>query len=348
MQKTKYIQIYEKYRNDITNGNYEYGSFLPSKRVTADDFSVSLVSVEHAYDLLIEEGYINPIQRKGYQIIYQKEDFFPIEEVETFHNAEIMIEPDLFPFSVYAKAIRKVLSEYGDELLVKRENQGLLELREAITKYLARSRNIHVQPDQIVIVPGAERAYSLIVAMLGRSRIYGIESPSYQKIQAMYQSEGVRIDLLKMGKKGILSKELQRTPASILHVTPFNSYPTNVTADASKRQAYIQWAIKKDAYIVEDDYASEYNPISKSADTLFSLEPNKHVIYLNSFTKTIGPAIRISYVILPKEKKEELLSEIKFMMCGVSSISQLVIANILNDGSFERHLNKVKRSRKKK
>lgn len=348
MKKTKYLSIYEKIRQKIVDGTYAYGTFIPSKRTTAQDYHVSLVSVEHAYDLLSEEGYINASQRKGYVVMYREKDFFPVQQNRPKKKINtILASSDFFPYSVWIKAVRKAASEQGEELMLRRDPFGLPELREALTRYLAACRNIHVSPDQIVIAAGAEAAYSMIISMLGRYRIYGIESPSYDVIAKMYQSEGVRIDHLKMGAKGILTKELERTPASVLHVTPFSSYPTGVTADAGKRKEYITWARSRGSFIVEDDYASEYSPSTKIEETLFAMEPEHTVIYMNSFTKTISPSTRISYLILPAQLKKEMLDRISFRICGVSAFDQLVTADLLNNGSFERHLNRVKRRMRK-
>ncbi len=295
MKKTKYLTIYEKIRKKIVDGTYQYKSLIPSKRTTASDYQVSLISVEHAYDLLQEEGYINAVERKGYVVIYHEKDFFPVSLEKSDVSKKLVLNTqEVFSSTTYIKTIRKVVSDYGKDIMARGENQGLYEFRKAIARYLARCRNIYAEPDQIVITAGAEAAYSLIVTILGRYRIYGIETPSYEAIGKMYQSEGVRLDHLKMGKQGIISKELERTPASVLHVTPFSSYPTGVTAGAGKRQEYIAWAKKRHAFIVEDDYASEYSPSTKIQDTLFSQEPEQAVIYMNSFSRTI----RHGYIII--------------------------------------------------
>jgi GntR family transcriptional regulator/MocR family aminotransferase len=348
MKKTIYLSIYEKIRDRIVDGTYPYDSYIPSKRTAAEDYHVSLISVEHAYNLLIEEGYINPVERKGYVVIYREKDFFPVtSERPAPMNTKVLDNQELFSYTAFTKAMRKVIADHGESMMVRGDAKGLLEFRQAIARYLARSRNIYVDADQIIITAGAESAYSLIIAMLGRYRIYGVETPSYEKISAMYKSEGVRLDYLKMGRKGIQTKELERTPASVLHVTPFSSYPTGVTADAGKRQEYISWAKERNAFIVEDDYASEYSPSTKTEETLFALEPERTVIYMNSFTKTICPSLRISYIVLPSKLKDELLKQLSYRVCGVSAFDQWVTAELMNNGSFERHLNKVKRKMRK-
>jgi len=348
MKKTIYLTIYEKIRSKIVDGTYAYQTLIPSKRTTSQDYHVSLISVEHAYNLLQEEGYINAVERKGYVVIYREKDFFPVAlEKPNTQKQAVLENKEIFSYSTYAKTMRKVIADRGKDIMVCRENQGLYEFREVIARYLARCRNIYVETDQIVITAGAEAAYSLIVMLLGRYRIYGIEMPSYEAIAKIYKSEGVRLDHLKMGSNGILSSELERTPASVLHVTPFTSYPTGVTADAGKRQEYISWAKETSAFIVEDDYASEYSPSTKIEETLFSMEPERSVIYMNSFSKTICPATHISYIVLPAKMKDRMLKLISSRVCGVSAFDQFVTAELINNGSFERHLNRVKRQMRK-
>ncbi len=342
-----YLRLYYEIRQKIIDGAFPYGSKLPSKRVLAEESQLSLITVEHSLQLLEEEGYIESRERSGNYVCYRSQDLYHSPLPASSRQTAASDQKETFPFSVLARAARKVLSEQGEGLMLKTEGQGALALREAIAAYLARSRDIFVRPEQIVIGSGAEYLYSLIPNLLGRHRIYGIEDPSYGMIRKIYRAEGVRIDALKMGDNGILSSELQRTPASVLHVTPFRSVPTNTTADASKRREYVKWAAEKNAYIVEDDYASEYSVLSKPEQTLFSMEPKYSVFYMNTFSQTIAPSIRVGYLILPEDKTEEFLNKISFRSCTVSALTQYVIAELLNSGSFERHINRIRRARRK-
>lgn len=339
----KYISLYEEIREAVTAGFYPYGSRIPSKRVMADEKGLSLISVEHAYELLIEEGYIEPRIRSGYYVIYRDNDLIHVEKNVTQSEMSVQADEYVFPLSVYTSAVRRTLLEKGDQLLVRTEGVGGFEIRNAIASYLNRSRGMHVSADQIVVGSGSEYLYSLIVQLLGRDRLYGIEDPCYENIIRMYAHNDVRTDRLKLGTKGIRSDELNRTEASVLHVTPYHSYPSGRSTDASKRMEYIRWAEKRNAFIVEDDYESEFSPLMKVQQTLFSMEPKEHVIYLNSFTRTIAPSIRAGYMILPEIYKEEFLEKLAFSSCTVSALSQYVIARLLNEGSFERHINRVRR-----
>ena len=151
-----------------------------------------------------------------------------------------------------------------------------------------------------------------------------------------------------MGNDGILTSELNKTKATILHVTPFRSYPTGITATASKRAEYISWAQSRNGIIIEDDFDSEFTISTKHVDTLYSQEPTKHVIYMNTFSKTIAPSMRISYMVLPGTLVETFIKKIGFYSCTVPVFEQYVLAELLNNGDFERHINKVRRIRRGK
>ena len=354
--ETAYLTIYKLLRTAIEEGLYPCGSRLPSKRTQAEESGVSVVTVEHAYALLEDEGYIEARQRSGYFVIYRKDYVFPVagkdmpgeaaEQKAEAPESAVNVSPDSlppFPFTTYAKTMRKVLTDLGEQILVKGDNQGIPELREEIAAYLARSRGITVSPDQIVVGAGAEYLYSLVVQILGREEVYGLENPSYEKIRRVYEANGASCRLLTMGSDGILSDALRSTDAYVLHVTPFHSYPSGVTATASKRQEYLQWALHRSAVIVEDDFDSEFSLQNKAVDTLFSQEPDRSVIYINTFSRSIAPSMRLGYMVLPKERTEEFFEKIRFYSCTVPVFEQYVLAEFIRSGDFERHINRVRR-----
>ena len=205
-----------------------------------------------------------------------------------------------------------------------------------------------VSPEQILIGSGAEYIYGLNVQVLGRDRLYALENPSYDKIRKVYEANGARTDLLTMGEDGIESGELSRTKAYVLHVTPFNSFPSGITASASKRAEYIRWAKERGGYIIEDDFDSEFTLLSKPEDTLFSLAPDGLVIYMNTFSKTIAPSIRAGYLVLPRSCMALYEKKASFYSCTVPVYDQLVLAEFIDNGDFERHINRVRRRRRKK
>ena len=344
-----YLQLYQQIREDIITGNYPYNAKLPSKRNLAEDVGVSTITVEHAYNLLCDEGYIEARERSGYIVIFRESDGFalsnPLPTQHLMHN-DVRNQPD-FPLSVFSKTTRKVLSEQGELLLAKSPNCGCDELRMALRHYLARSRGIQVDAEQIIIGAGSEYLYGLIVELLGRNRIYAIETPSYKKIEQVYKAAEITYESLPLTNSGIDSSALAGTKADVLHTTPYRSYPSGVTATASKRHEYIRWAAHGDRYIIEDDFESEFSVATKPTETLFALSKNNHVIYLNTFSKTISPSLRTGYMVLPKHLVERFHGRLGFFSCTVPTFMQYVLAELINNGDFERHINRVRRKKRK-
>ena len=346
-----YLQLYKQVRDDIVGETYPYNSKLPSKRLLADEVGVSTVTVEHAYALLCDEGYIESRERSGFFVIFRRTDGFassadklPFPVHPVYHGTPAY--PG-FPFSVLSKTMRKVLTDYGESLLERSPNAGCTELRDALKQYLARNRGIYVDMDQIIIGSGAEYLYGLIVDLLGKNRIYAIESPSYQKIEQVYRATEVTYELLPLAHDGIDSTSLAATHAEILHTTPYRSFPSGVTASASKCHEYVRWANKGERLIIEDDFESEFSVSAKSRETLFSISEHGNVIYLNTFSKTISPSLRVGYMVLPRRLVKPFEDKLGFYSCTVPTFEQLVLTELIRNGDFERHINRVRRNKRK-
>ena len=324
-----YLQLYRSIREAITDGSYRCGDRLPGKRAIAEDAGVSVITAEHALQLLADEGYIELRERSGSYVAFQPDEVFPVgdpaevrplpedpEETEDPLPAVIPAEP--FPFSVLSRVMRRTLSIYGEKILVRSPAFGLPELRLAVTAYLGRSRGIRVSPEQILIGSGSEYFYGMLVQMLGRDRIYGLEDPSYPQIRKVYAANGAVCDFLKMGPDGIPSSELKRTKAG-------------------------EWARSRSAFLIEDDVDSEFTMSSKAEDTVFSLEPERTVFYLNTLTRTVAPSIRVAYLVLPSALAEEMKARVAFYSCSVPVYTQYLITELISGGEFERHINHVRR-----
>ena len=346
-KKPAYLQLYEQIRKDITEKKIIYGEKLPSKRLISEETGISIITAEHAYSLLIDEGYVSARERSGYYVVYSEDGGFKHPEVSqrVAHKSFDRVNSE-FPFSVYVKTMRKVISEYGEAILSKADNSGCDEFKTAVKDYLLRGRGIDVSKDRIVIGSGAEYLYGIIIQMLGRDRTYAAEFPSYNKIEAVYRANGVDLELLPLGGNGIKSEALNNSAASVLHITPYRSYPSGVTADASKRFEYLKWA-GKDKFIIEEDFESEFSVLSKPEETVFSMGKNDNVIYLNTFSKTISPAVRIGYMVLPEKLLDVFESKAGFYSCSVPTFEQLVIADFISSGNFERHINRIRRKKRK-
>lgn len=345
-----YLYAYKRLRKEIVDGMYKEGQKLPSKRTFAEAMGISVITAEHAYGLLESEGYIEARQRSGYFCIFKKNDRFLSSvpsDADYPESAKVSTGYGGFPFSLYAKTARRVLSEYGEKILLADNSPADGVLAREIAAYLGRSRGMEVSPGQIIVGSGAEALYGVITDLLGRERIYAAEDPSYEMIEKVYISKGIRYEMLPLGKNGIKSGALAGTSATVLHITPYRSFPSGVTADASKRSEYIRWAEEGDRYIVEDDFESEFTVTGKIYDTVFSSSDKGNVIYMNTFSKSVSPAVRIAYLVL----SEPLLSVFKEKFggyrCTVPVFEQYIMASLLKSGEFERHINRTRRLMRK-
>lgn len=353
-----YLQLYEYIKFDIIKGIYPFEQKLPSKRDLAQSCNVSLITVTHALELLCEEGYIKSRQRSGYYVSFKFYDGFASSASDEMshigsHNITRRVSNDMtsskemkFPYSTFTKTMRRVMSDYGEDILKNCPNEGCYELREQIRLYLARNRGIYVDSSQIIIGSGAEYLYS-VIAMIFKDifsdkMMFAIESPSYEKIEQVYKSLDVKLDLLPLVKDGVDLKALSNTKAKVLHISPYRSYPTGITASASKRFEYLAWA-GTDKYIVEDDFESEFSVSRKSEETLFAMSCEENVIYMNTFSKTISASLRLGYMVLPKKLISVYNKKMGFKSCTVPTFEQLVIAQLIKCGDFERHINRVRR-----
>lgn len=345
-----YLHVYKELKSKIVDGAYKLGDKLPSKRNLSIEYGYSVITIEHALMLLSDEGYIDSRERTGNYVIYNADLISFGGEINEHKVREDSLSmssiPEEFSVSLYARTVRKVIGHYQDYMFSRCENQGAYILREAISDYLRRSRGIDVLPDEILIGSGAEYLYGLISQIIDEKEI-GIENPSYEKIERVYEKHALKVCKLDMGSDGIKSEALKSTPVRVLHVTPYSSYPTLITASASKKHEYLAWVKERKGIIVEDDYGSEFSMLGKSEDTLYALEPEESVIYLNTFSVTVSPSIRVGYMIFPKKRCKEFMDKISFYSCTVPLLEQLVLAEILNNGDFERHLNRVRRNRRK-
>ncbi len=344
MKEKKYLTLYENIKEKILSGEYKEGEKLPSKRVTADMRGVSVITVQLAYSLLAEEGYIEPRERSGYFVAGI--DTFPNVHRGT-GNIKYLKVPSRtngvedFETSLWFKTVRKVMADKGDLLFQKSPNKGCEILRNAIAEYLLRYRGMVADPRSIIIGSGSEQLYETALKVLGRDKTYAIEDPSYSQIEAVYKSEGVKIIKLPMGNDGIKSEAICDNKFDVLHVTPFNSYPTGVTATAGKRVKYLMWA-KDNGYIIEDDWGSEFFTAGQPIESLYSMD-SERVVYINTFSKSISPAMRMGYMILPSHLLEEYDRMLGAFSCTVPVIDQYVLAEFLDSGNFERHLNRIRR-----
>ncbi|MBE6619361.1 MAG: PLP-dependent aminotransferase family protein [Ruminococcaceae bacterium] len=345
----KYYTLYKTLKGKILSGEYKPDQKLPSKRTMADMTSNSVITVQGAYDLLSDEGYIYSKERSGYYVA----EFDPlyIKEADNVRALPLLNEENDLPsgdfeYSVWFKTLRKVISDKGEKLFVKSPAKGCAVLRNAISEYLYRYRGMYAEPERIIIGSGAEQLYDTVVRLFGRDKIYAIEDPSYAQIETVYEGMGVTVEKLKMGSDGIESDALISSRANVLHVTPFHSYPSGVTASAKKRHEYLAFANKNGGYIVEDDFDSEFFVPGNPIESLYSLDSGNRVLYMNTFSKSLSPSMRMGYMVLPRDLLGKYDEKMSMYSCTVPVIDQYVLAEFIKSGNFERHLNRMRRKMK--
>ena len=352
-----YEHLYKCIKNDILQGNIHVGEKLPSKRSFAKNLGISTITVENAYAQLIAEGYIYSIPKKGYfvnDIKTIKIDEKPILSAEnvrlTSGNSTYFADftsnqtsSENFPFSIWAKLIRELLNDNQLDLMTNPPCGGILSLREAIAKHLMDFRGMHISPEQVIIGAGTEYLYGLLIQLLGFDKNYAVENPGYSKISQIYKSHQVSCEYASMDTEGVTVSDLENNQIDVVHISPSHHFPTGIIMPISRRYELLGWASKLDSrYIIEDDYDSEFRLTGQPIPTLQSIDVLEKVIYINTFTKTLSSTVRISYMVLPKHLVNKFYSKLYFYSCTVSNFEQYTLARFIEEGYFEKHINRMR------
>ena len=343
-----YEALYRCIRQDIISGKLQPGEKLPSKRTLAANLKVSKITVEGAYGQLLEEGYIRSREKAGYFVEQVEQRFSQtVQEIppQAGNSAPIDLvsnAPARFPFSVWSRLQRQVMLDLGEQLLLNPPNQGLWELRQAIADHLAQFRGMQVSPSCILIGAGTDFLYNLLIQLLGRDKLYAVEEPGYGKIRRIYAAGGVECVSAPMDACGVMPAALNC--AQVLHISPSHHFPTGIVTPLSRRQELLAWATQQpDRWIIEDDYDSEFRFHARPLAAMQSLDSAGRVIYMNTFSKTLAPSIRISYMILPAPLMALFQEKLGFYSCTVPSFEQYTLARFLSEGYFEKHINRMRK-----
>jgi GntR family transcriptional regulator/MocR family aminotransferase len=350
-----YEQLYIYIRSEIESGNIGSGEKLPSKRALASHLKISVVTVETAYSQLLSEGYIYSVPGSGFYAETLPDRIKPsakknislpkIEKPEfEFDFRTNRVDTDCFPFSVWAKLSREILSAGSDELLQSCNGKGVYELRQAISDYLREFRGMNVFPEQIVVGAGGEYLTGLLVQLLGRDKIYGVEEPGYVNTYKVFQANCHSVVPIELDSNGASVKSLVEQNVQIAHITPSHHFPLGTVMPATRRHELLAWAESGDGrYIIEDDYDSDFRLYGKPMPTLQSLDVCNRVVYLNTFTKSLAPSMRIGYMVLPLELTNLLDEKLGFYACTVPVFEQLILAEFMKRGYFERHISRMRK-----
>ena len=344
-----YEALYRCIREDILSGALKPGEKLPSKRALAQHLEISKITVETAYSQLLSEGYICSREKVGY-FVEAIERHIPARPIPTQESPEEADQEvvdltgggtERFPFSVWMKLQREVMLDYGEKLLLPMPNTGIPELKTAIAEHLASFRGLHVNPGNILIGAGTDFLYNLLIQLLGRDRLYAVEEPGYGKIRKIYAAGGVQAVSAPMDISGVRPDGLEK--AGILHISPSHHFPTGLVTPMSRRQELLQWANSTGSWIIEDDYDSEFRFAAHPMSAMQAMDRHGRVIYMNTFSKTLAPSIRISYLVLPEGLMAEFQKRLGFYSCTVPSFEQYTLARFLSRGHFEKHINRMRK-----
>lgn len=361
-----YHYLYQCIKRDIVSGNILAEEQLPSKRNLAQNLGVSVVTVENAYAQLLAEGFIYSLPKRGFFVADINATAEPnaqrkrkmsrtrrlrteLPEESEHTNPKYIADfasngadIEAFPFTTWAKITREVLCERQKDLLQVSPGIGTLELRRSIARMLREFRNIHATPEQIVIGAGTDYLYGLLVQLLGFDKCYGVEDPGYGTISKIYGQYGVEVCHIPIdGEKFV--DALTKSNADIVHISPAHHFPTGMVMPVGERYRLLSWAAESPKrYIVEDDYDSEFRMTGKPIPALQNIDVTEKVIYLNTFSKTMTSAIRLSYMVLPPHLAEKFHIDLSFYSCTVSNLDQYVMAKFIDLGYYETHINRMR------
>lgn len=356
-KKALYEQIYEYIRNEIADGKIFKNEKLPSTRLLAKNLAVSRSTVELAYEQLVSEGYVEARPCSGYYVcdivdIYKAEirgELKPAEEKKRKKRQEYrydfspyMVDLGYFPYSAWKKINKNVLSE-EKKLFQAGNPSGELALRYEVSRYLHQARGVNCEPEQIIIGAGNEYLLLLLVQILGNRKRVVMENPTYLQPYRIFRNMHYEVFGASMDKSGISLAEIRNYAPDIVYTMPSHQYPLGVVMPLKRRMELLSWASEKEnRYIIEDDHDSEFRYKGKPIPSLQGKDKNGSVIYLGTFSKSIAPALRISYMVLPKQLLNKYQENCGFYASTVSKIQQEILACFMRDGYFERHLNRMR------
>lgn len=350
-----YEQIYEYLKSEIQKGNLSSEEKLPSTRALANHLQVSRSTIDVAYEQLIAEGYIYAVPCKGY-FVNRIEGLYYMENKKLQYEEEQVqkvssyfvdfkttgIDLDSFPHNTWRKLSRDVLLDYEQELFHMGDAKGEWSFRKTICNYLHHSRGVDCEPEQVIIGAGNEYLLFLISRILGKRNV-AMESPTHKQAYHVLKSLEQTIHMVSMDEEGICVDKLEESAADVVYVMPSHQFPLGVLMPLKRRMELLAWAAKKEErYIIEDDYDSEFRYKGKPIPALQGYDRKDKVIYLGTFSKSIAPALRISYMVLPKNLVKVFEENCQNYSSTVSRVDQMIVNEFISKGYYERHLNKMR------
>lgn len=356
-----YGQIYHYIKNEIKIGALAYGEKLPSTRSLATHLQVSRNTIDMAYGQLLSEGYIESKEKKGYFVNEVTElvqypsntniNKFIVNENRKkykFNFSPFAIDINNFPYNTWRKLSKNVLLDNND-IFLQGNGQGDEQLRIAIAKYLHESRNVNCTKEQIIVGAGADYLLQLLVQLLPKKSHIAMENPSYKKAYKIFTGLNYQVTPIELDSSGMNVNELSDSDINVAYVTPSHQYPIGVIMPIKRRLELLNWASSSEyRYIIEDDHDSEFRYKGKPIPALQGLDAGGKVIYLGTFSRAIAPGIRIAYMVLPNDLLKIYQSRFSYYSSTVSRVDQSILTTFIEDGYFERHLNKMRKIYKNK
>ena len=397
MEKNRGLPLYEYLysciRQDIIQGRILPGEKLPSKRSLARNHGVSVITAEHSYEQLLEEGYITAVEKRGYFVenieaiggravhMDEKNQKEPADaEADTKASDRLSGEAgrpvyltsqeesgtsgrglseassgrggvtDLtsgrlsytgFPFNIWGRLMKNSLLDEEGTFFQSPESTGVLPLRNAIARHLREFRGLTVKAENIIVGAGTEYLYGILVQLLGRSSMIAVEDPGHLKISRIYETNGIKVVHIPVDQQGFSVDSLGNNRVSAVHISPAHHFPTGVIMSAGRRHRLINWGREHGSYIIEDEYDSEFNFSGRAVPAMASLDP-EIIIYMNTFSRSLSPSVRIAYMVLPEELMKRYRRRLDFYSGTVSSTDQYTLAAFIEGGYYERHLARMK------
>lgn len=352
-----YEQLYLKIRGLITEGELAEGEKLPSERGLALNLQISRNTVTLAYEQLYAEGYVEVRPQSGYYV--NKIDRINSEKKEEFtdiKNECVNPEPEYeydfspfslckesFPYRMWDRLYRKCMRDRGEELFNLGERQGDLELRVAIAKYLFGYRGLSVKPENMIIGAGTGYLLQLLEHLIDEKSIIAMENPTYMQAYRIFSSLNRKVYPINLDENGLKVEELKSSEAKAVYLTPSHQFPTGVVMPIKRRKEILGWAAGEDRYIIEDDHDSEFRYKGLPIPPMKAIDTGNKVVYLGTFSRTIAPAIRIGFMVLPDGLLNVYRKKLAFLACTVPRIDQAVLTEFILGGHYERHINKARK-----
>ncbi len=351
-RKTLYMKLYDDIKKNIINGNLGKDKKLPSIRNSMLHYEISKNTVIKAYHQLELEGYVRSVEKKGFyvneienilvskdsQVKYKKSN----KKKYKYDFSMDGVDQSGFPFSIWKKIYNEIINKSHSELLLNVESKGDYKLRIEIAKYVNNSRGLNLSADDLIISAGTEYLFSLVKKLFDDDTIYGFENPGYAWGNSFFYRDLKNVVPIKMDSEGIMIEKLNKYNVDVCLITPAHQFPTGNVMSINRRIQLLNRTIERNSYIIEDDYDGEFKYKGKPVPALKSMDINDRVIYMGTFSKSLSPALRISYMALPKDLMQKYDTYFKGYTCSCSTFVQRALAEFMNRGDFEKHINRMR------